>query len=161
MKKIIFLVLIIVFIGSGIFYFIYYKKNPEILNFQKNTYSDYVIEKCKNDSNFLSDVRSDSDCKNGKDFRCVDGWETEWYYDKRKTSKTEFSGFPSSAPEELKNATVGHYNSSSCSCKEPMNYEIINENKFEKTTCEQFFKFIEDYNASCDDCLLIWSSGCC
>jgi len=129
---------------------------------KKEIISQQIIDKCEEEAGFIEQIQSDPDCLKGEEFRCVDGWGVIWHYDKNLVSITEFpSTFPSDAPKELKEATVAKRGSSVCACKEPISYEVLVEDKFEKTTCEKFYKFIEDYNSSCNNCLQTWSFECC
>jgi len=128
--------------------------------------SQQIMNKCKEEKKFIEEIRSDPDCLEGKKFRCVDGWSVTRYYDKRLISTTEFpetflSSMPKEMREELEKATIAIYGKSSCSCENPISYQILIGDKLEETTCERFYEFIEDYNSSCNDCILKWSFGCC
>lgn len=64
-------------------------------------------------------------------------------------------------PEELTDKIVAERRTSVCSCKNPVSYRILLKDKLEETNCENFYKFIGNYNSSCDGCILTWKTGCC
>lgn len=114
---------------------------------------------CEKEKEFSDGVRSSPECI-GKDVRCVDGWSTIAYYDRKLTNTTEFEA-SFHKPRELINATIAEYAKSVCNCIIPISYHVLIGDKLEETTCESFYKFIEDYNSSCDGCVLTWGTECC
>lgn len=121
-----------------------------------------ISDVCREEKEFVEEIRSDPECLKGEEFGCVDGWSLTWYYDKRRTSTTEFpETWPSKAPKELRDATIAKYGRSTCSCEKPISYEILVGDKFEEVSCEEFYQFLQNYESSCGDCILTWSSGCC
>lgn len=125
-----------------------------------------IIDRCKEEEKFVGEVQSDPDCLKGEEFICVDGWENVYYYDKslvttKQFPQTFFDRMPKEMREKLEKATIAKYHSSSCYCKKPISYEILVKDELKETTCEGFYKFIEDYDSSCGECILTWSEGCC
>ncbi len=131
----------------------------ECVKYIPQNISQSVIDLCKKEGEFSESVRSSPECI-GKDWKCVDGWIMIVYYDRRLTNATKLE--PSlHKPKELINATIAEYSKSVCNCRTPISYHILIENKLEENTCENFYKFIEDYNSSCNDCVLTWETECC
>jgi hypothetical protein len=126
----------------------------------QTTVSSNTKNLCKTDKEFIDSVQSDSECV-GQDFRCVDGWSSKVYYDKRLTTIIPENGSSLLIPEELKKAIIAKYGKSSCSCKTPISYQILSEGQLKETDCESFYNFIENYNSSCDNCILTWETDCC
>ncbi len=114
---------------------------------------------CKKDQELIEKIQADSDCLEGKGFRCIDGWEIIWHFDKRlvNTELYSWAGFPSDMPEELSRGVIAEYFRSTCACEKPIYYQILVENKLKEITCEEFYKFIEDYDSSCNGCILTTS----
>lgn len=135
--------------------------------------SQQIINKCKEEEKFVEEVQSNPDCLKGKGFRCVDGWGGTTYYDKRQVSTSTIEtasnwradALPSFIPEdtkgELEKATIAEYSRSSCSCEKPIGYKILIKDKLEEVSCEEFYQFLQNYESSCENCILMWSYGCC
>lgn len=119
--------------------------------------SAQCISPCERDKDFAESISSSPECQ-WQVFRCVGGGASTVYYDSRLTStvQTEIGG--PFIPEEVENAAVAFYHKSSCSCISPVSYEKINveTRAREKTECGYFYLFVQDFNASCNGCLLSW-----
>lgn len=132
-----------------------------------------ISDVCREGKEFIEEIRSDPECLKGEGFRCVDGWGGTSYYDKRLVSASTIeaatnwridalpSFMPDEAEKELSNATIAIYSQSSCACEKPIGYKILIKDKLEEVTCEEFYQFLQNYESSCGDCILMWSYGCC
>ncbi|MBI3990685.1 MAG: hypothetical protein HY350_00900, partial [Candidatus Omnitrophica bacterium] len=113
-------------------------------------------------------VQSGINCE-GKEFACVDGWSATHYFDGRLFTENIKSGqdvpltvtHSKEKLEELKDATIAIKSTSSCDCITPISYTIQRGQKEEKATCEEFYKFIEEYNNKCNGCVKKTGEGCC
>lgn len=121
-----------------------------------------IVDLCEKDKAFSDSVSSNPQCA-VEGFSCVDGWEQIAYYDSRLTSieQTEEEKDSISRPDDLREAIIAEYGKSACSCKNPVSYNLLVEGKYKETACEDFFKAIEDYNSSCNGCVLTWVTSCC
>lgn len=122
-----------------------------------------ITDLCEKDREFAESVSSSPECI-GQDFICVDGWTSTAYYDSRLTDVVqteEEKDTTIETPEELADAIVARYAMSSCSCKKPVSYHALTEGELEETDCENFYMFIDDYNSSCNGCILTWETNCC
>lgn len=127
-----------------------------------------ITDVCKKDQEFIKGIQSATICQ-GKEFACVDGWSATHYFDGRLF--TEDIQSSKDAPlavthskeklEELKNATVGIKSTSSCNCITPISYTVRRSQKKEEVSCEEFYKFIEEYNSNCNGCVKKTGEGCC
>lgn len=90
---------------------------------------------------------------------CQDGFTYMSYYPNPDGS-IEFPGdfLPS---EELKKIRVAYYTFFACSESDEEGYYIKQNEEFKKVEKDEFDKFIEDYNANCNDCLTEHFDGCC
>lgn len=139
----------------------------------KEAISQQILDKCKEEKRFVEKIRSDPECLKGKGFRCVDGWGGTTYYDKRLVSTSTIEAaanfpldrlpslMPDEAEKEISKATIAVHSQSVCACEKPIGYQILIKDKLEEVTCEEFYRFLQNYESSCGDCILRWSYGCC
>jgi len=127
-----------------------------------------VQNSCKKDKEFAEKAKSSPECA-GKEFRCMDGWNRITYIDGRlftKEIKSSVGGrldtmYKTEELKELNNATIATQNYSNCSCVHPVGYFIKQGEKTKEVTCGEFYRFIEDYNSKCNDCVKRVEDGCC
>lgn len=118
-----------------------------------------IINSCEEDKIFADKVRAGSSCS-----KCVDGWDSLTYYDGRLVSKDlEAKLYPNmiSLPKELDKATIAITHKSVCDCQNPVSYQIFKDEQRKEVDCGEFYKFIQDYNSKCGNCLKAQSAGCC
>lgn len=127
-----------------------------------------ITDACKKDKEFVKSVQSKTSCL-GREFSCVDGWRETHYFDGTLFTKDIKSGvdqrldvmYREEELKELKKATIAIRGASYCNCITPVSYTILHGDKQEEVTCEEFYKFIEEYNTKCNGCVKKVGEGCC
>ena len=102
--------------------------------------------------------------------KCYDGFSVTSYFPKNKTNnliseqslidviKIKHGMYIAFTPNEIKNSRVAFYG---VDCKNQVEYYININDRLKKTSKNNFQKFINSYNLSCNGCLDVYNVGCC
>ncbi|MBU1939854.1 hypothetical protein KKH30_03760 [Candidatus Micrarchaeota archaeon] len=126
--------------------------------------SEKIPRLCEADREFSEKIRTARGCADRGEPECFDGWSSTSYYDTMLAGRVQTEEEKQSVeiPEELANAIMATQSTSTCSCESPVSYYLsLNGTGQKQTDCETFYSTVEDYNFSCDGCLMEWKTSCC